>query len=433
MSKLDRFLNFMPPELKADTNPILLALLTAWASSDDNIVTQLQNTQAQLFVKTAGGTYLDRVASNYGVSRPSALGLLDSDFQNLIPNLSLKQKQVTQSFYNTMDVFWGPLFSRANATGTAGQPYNVIPGAVFSLAVDGNAAQSITLLTGDIMIPTQASCAELVNIFNKRFTGITASIITNSATNITSINIRTNTPGPRGSIEFLTGFDVLGFTLNNVNLVIDLPERTVLYQVNAGEIIIELPAIVPTLRRTLLGSHHWHADATLAGPVPPANGIWQGSFFYSRTTNPFTLTSIQGTLESPILVGDVLTEITVTGASNFSAAGGNLIFDFGLANAEYPVKYITVPNSNSILIDPGYSFEHTHSAGATINYLPPTQTNPYKPRIDGQDLAIYLTSPADARTIIEGILQTLAAAGVVINFVVLLPEYEYLLTNPYAD
>jgi hypothetical protein len=432
MSKLDRFLNFMPPELKAQTNPMLLALLTAWAGADDDIVTQLNNTKAQLFVKTAGGTYLDRLASDLGVARPAALGILDSDFQQLIPNLSLRQKQVVQSFYNTIDVFWGPLFSRANQTGSTGEPFNVSPGDEFQLSVDGQPTQTINVLTGDIQIPGSATALEMENIFN-RFTGITVQIIENSSTNSTDISIRTNTPGPRGSVEFFTGFDKVGMTLDYKFRVIDIPQRTVLYQVNAGEIIIELPAVIPTLRRTLEGSHHFHADATLESAILPADGIWQGSFVFSRTQDPFTLTSIAGTLESTILKGDVLNEITVSGASNFPLSGGNLILDFGTDAQEYPLNYITVPNSNTLLINPGYSFQKNHSIGASVNLLAPGQTIPYAPRTDGQDLAIYLTSPADARVIVQNILTTLAAAGIVVTFVVLLPEYNYLIDNPYAD
>ena len=44
---------------------------------------------------------------------------------------------------------------------------------------------------------------------------------------------------------------------------------------------------------------------------------------------------------------------------------------------------------------------------------------------------IYLTSSTQAREVIQGILQTLAAAGVVVNFVIAAPEYKYLIDNPY--
>lgn len=430
-TKLDKFVKFIPKELKPAFNPMLNTLLRAWAGEDDEILTQLKNTKAQLFVKTAEGTYLDRLASNFGVSRPFSLGLLDEDFQQLIPNLSLKQKQISKSFYDTMDVFWGPEFSRANVTSTINQPYNVSAGDSFQIRVDGGPVQTLTLAAGDTRFPGAATAAELVRILN-RFEGITATAVQDPASTAIRIGIRTNTPGTRGSIEFISGFGALGITENFKYRVTNLAQRTVLYQINPGEILIELPAIVPTLRRTLKGSHHFHADSTIESPVPPLNGIWQGSFVYSTDENPFVATSGKATLLQTILKGSVINEITVDDSTPFPASGGKLMFDFGKTEQEYPVNFIAVPNSNTILIDPGYSFDSTHLAGSTVNLLLPNQVTPYKPRKDGTDLAIYLTSPANARDVVQEILKSLTAAGITVSFLVLLPTYTYLIDNPYS-
>lgn len=432
MSILQKYINFMPKELSPESNPMLNALLQAWSGSDDEVLTQLNNTKAQLFVKTAEGNFLDRLASNYGVSRPTALGLLDSDFQKLIPNLSLKQKQVTRAFYDTMDVFWGPLFSRANVLSATIEPFNLSTGDSFTLAIDGGANQIVNILPGDVRIQGQATTAEVIRVFS-RITNLTLQEVTDVTTGNQALNFRTNTPGPRGSIEFLNGFGIFGIVQNFKNLVIDLPQRTVLYQVNAGEVLIELPAVVPTLRRSLFGSHHFHATSALESAIPPANGIWQGSFLYSRSGASFLPTSKKAVLSDTILKGDVLNEITVADSSNIPLGGGALIFNFGKETQEAPVPYITVPNSNTILINPGYSFQQNHLAGSEINFLAPNQSGPYKPRLNGQDLAIYLTSPANARTLVQGILASLAAAGIVVTFLVLLPKYNYIIDNPFAD
>lgn len=429
MSKLDKYIKFIPKELSPQVNPMIHALLEAWSGADEEIMTQLDNTKAQLFVKTAEGTFLDRLASNYGVSRPFSLGLLDEDFQKLIPNLSLKQKQITKAFYDTMDVFWGPLFSRANVTSGNNEPFLYSSGDSLEISVDGGPTQKLTIFPGDIKLVNSATSAEMIRILN-RFQGITTQIVVDPATGENRLNIRTNTPGPRGSIEFISGFGPLGITEGFKNRVTDLDQRTVLYQIDPGSILIELPAIVPTLRRTLKGSHHFHETSAIEPSI--GGTVWQGSFVYSSNEDPFVVTSIKGTLQSSILKGDVLNEITVTGASNFPLTGGKIIMDFGKDNQEEPISYITVPNSNTILIDPGYSFQFTHEIGAEINLLAPNQTTPYKPRINGQDLAVYLTSPANARSVVQEILKTLAAAGITVNFLILLPEYTYLIDNPYA-
>lgn len=432
LSRLEKYFKFLPKELKPSTNPILNALLRAWAGEDEEVLQQLKNTKAQLFVKTAEGTYLDRLASNYGVSRPASLGLLDDDFRELIPNLSLKQKQISKSFYDTMDVFWGPEFSRANVTSTLSEPYAVSPGDSFELSVDGKANQKVNVLAGDIRSPGFAKAEELARIL-RRMDGITVTVVEDSTSSETGVNIRTNTPGARGSIEFISGFGVFGMTQNYKNRVTDLAQRTVLYQINPGEVLIELPASVPSMRRTLKGSHHFHEDATLEPALGTSETVWAGSFLYSTTADPYVVTSTKTTLLGAVLGGDVLTEITVADSSAFPATGGELIFNFGKSNAEQPISYLAVPNSNTILIDPGYSFENTHLAGSTINLLLPDQIAPYSPRINGGDLAVYLLSPVDARTVVQDILETLTAAGVTVDFVILLPTYRYIIDNPYDE
>ena len=109
-------------------NPVINALLRGLSQGDDDIAQELENTKAQLFVATASNQYLDVLASSFGVARPSLLGLPDDSFRQLVPPLSLRAKQVRQSFYNAMDAFWGPEFSRANI--------ETIPGTTEIQAVD---------------------------------------------------------------------------------------------------------------------------------------------------------------------------------------------------------------------------------------------------------------------------------------------------------
>lgn len=432
--KIDRYIRNIPKVYKPGINPVITALLKSWAESDDDIVTQLKNTKSQLFVRTAEGQYLNRLASGLGVSRPNELGLLDSEFQELVPNLSLKAKQIRKIFYDTMDVFWGPLFSRANVTSVNFAPYNISPGDVFRVSIDGAPDVEAKALPGDIANPGAATAEEIANILS-RLEKLTVSIITDQLTGQERLNIRTNTPGARGSIEVksstMVGGGKLDFTLKKFRIT-DLGQRTVLYQLRPRELIIELPAIVPALRRTLRGSHHFHTDATLEPPVPPANGVWAGSFLFAPTGVSYTVTRQSCVLQQTVTEGSVVPTLTVSGADDIPNEPGVLIFDWGRKGEEQPVRYIGRPNANTILLDPGHVFEEDHSIGANINVLLP-DLKPAIPRVSGDDLAIYMTSPAGARVLVQNILKTLAAAGVIINFVVLLPEYQYLCENPYES
>lgn len=336
-----------------------------------------------------------------------------------------------------MDTFWGPLFSRANIQTANTEPFNISVGDHLGISIDNGPVQDIQALAGDIAVNGAATAEEIAAILS-RIEGGTVSVIEDQVTGDKSINIRTDTPGARGSVQVFTtptptmiGTGKLEFSLKK-NRISDLPQRTVLYEIRPRELIIELPAIVPALRRTLRGSHHFHADSTIEPPVAPANGIWQGSFLFSPGGVSYTVTSAKAQIQENLVAGNVYTKVTVDDASDFPNEPGFLIFDWGNSKEEQPVKYIGRPNNSTILLDPGHVFQKTHLNGSYVNVIR-SDLKPAIPRVTGEDLAIYLTSPGGARLIVQDLLKKLAAAGVILNFVILLPDYAYLCDNPYEE
>jgi len=430
--KFEKYKRTIPNLYRPGINPVITAILKAFAKGDDDVVCNLKLTKNQLFTRTGAGQFLDRLGANVGVSRPSALGLLDEDFQELIPNQSLKAKQIRQIFYDNADVFWGPLFSRVNVSTINAETWDLSADDVISVSIDGGPVQDIRVLSTDIAIPGSATAEELANVLS-RVDGATVSIIDSVATGLTTVNLRTDTVGPRGSIQFSesTGLDPLkvDFPVGRRFRITDLEQRTAIYEINSRELIIELPATVPALRRTLRGSHHLHANATIEAPDSTSGEVFQGSFIYGPSTTPYTLTGQSAVLQQDIREGDVLTSITVSD-SDIIPESGFLIFDFGNKQEEQAVGFISVPNANTILLDPSYRFQREHLTGAKIRLLQESLQS-QTPRRNGNDLAFYLTSPAEARLIVQDFLRNLAAEGVILNFEVLLPEYDYLCANPY--
>lgn len=430
---IQRYFRAIPKIMNAQVNPVLNALLQGFAVMDNDITQQLQNTKAQLFVRTAEGTYLDKLANSLGVSRPIGLGLSDQQFQELIPNLSLKAKQIRKTFYETANVFWGPTFIYANTQTLNYAPFNVSPGDAMQVIIDDGATQTIKALTGDIAVPGAATAEEIVAMLS-RLDHVTATVTTDSLTGHEFVTILTQTPGPRGSVNILQssmiGSTKLDFVVGKYQLI-EQSQRVAIYEIRPNEILIEIPAIVPALRRTLLGSAHLHVDGTLSPPEPPGEGIWEGSFLFDPlgTESSTTITGQNCKTQQALVKGSVYTAVTVDSTSNIIAQSGYLMFGLGTPNQEQPIRFRGVPNSKTILIDPSYVFKNTQPVGTSINVL--SSLKPYAPRTDGQDLAVYLTSPSDARAVTQTILASLAAAGVVVTFVVLLPSYKYLIENPY--
>lgn len=430
-----KYLATIPKVFKPEFNPVLRALLLAISESDAELCQQVLNGKDQLFIRTATGEKLAELAQSLGVAKPATLGLTDEEFQELVPNLSLKPKQLKKSFYDTSDVFWGPLFSRANIATNNTATYNLNVGDELTFAIDNAASQTVKVLTGDIAAPGFATAEELVILLSK-LDQVTAEVIEDSITGDKTVNLRTNTPGPVGSIEVFAssgiGTGKVDFTVGKFD-ILDLNQRVAVYNINPNELLVEIPAIVPALRRTLKGSHHFHQDGTLEPPRGIQQGIWAGSFMFNPTGTGgnFTVTGQKAITQQVVNKGQVLTSLSVDDTSGFNVASGTLVFGFGTTAQEVPVGFRGVPNSNTILIDPSYTFANDHPIGTTVNVI--ADQKAYTPTRDGEDLAFYLTSPSGAREVVEDILVTLAAAGIKVRFLVLAPTYKYILDNPYID
>lgn len=433
MAKINKFKNTIPKVYQVGTNPNITAMVRAFANSDDTISEQIENAKEQMFVRTAVGRYLNLLANSMGVSKPIETGLTDTQFQELIPNLTFKPKQVRKIFYDTAEVFWGALYTHANVTSINAETWDLDHGDEIKVSIDGGTTQTIVILESDIETEGAATKEELLSILS-RIKNATASLVEDKIAGDFYINVRSNTLGPRGSVQFLssTGIGVtkLNFTTEKIKLE-SQDQRFSIYEVNPNEITIEIPAIVPTFFPTLKGTHHFHADATIEEPEPTANGIWQGSFLFnpSGSDGNFTITNQFCRTEETLSKGNVYTKVTVTDTELFRDTSGYLIFGFGTEREEQPVKFRGIPNSKTVLLDPSYIFQKDHPSNEAINVI--SALTPTIPRTTGEDLAIYLPSPSRARAKIEDILETLTAAGILIRFIVLAPKYKYLQNNPY--
>jgi len=125
MSKLDRYIktipNMYPTRIQGS---FVRGLVEAWAQENENLVLQIEEAKNQIFVNLASDKYLTALGSNVGVSKPLAANLSDDQFRQLVPVMSFDPKQVLVTMYKLLDIFWGPLFSRANITAQTSEPYN---------------------------------------------------------------------------------------------------------------------------------------------------------------------------------------------------------------------------------------------------------------------------------------------------------------------
>lgn len=101
--------------------------------------------------------------------------------------------------------------------------------------------------------------------------------------------------------------------------------------------------------------------------------------------------------------------LAVTDSTQFPDAPGWLCLGLGYSYQAGPVRYFGRAGSAQLLLDPGYQFPATIPAGATVNLLTgPTPGQPSHPEAG----AFYLCSSPAGRIAAQGIVASMAAAGV---------------------
>lgn len=138
----------------------------------------------------------------------------------------------------------------------------------------------------------------------------------------------------------------------------------------------------------------------------------------------FTVAGVASTINQNINPGSLLTTLNVnTLPEDWPNESGNFILEFGRGNEEGPIRYISKPNDNTLIVDPSFQYTKEHLSGAAINLIRSnTATLPNK---DGSDYAVYITGLAEARTVLQEFIRQVVAAGIVVRFIVVFPEYRF--------
>lgn len=371
MSKLEKFQRFVPSFYKPSTNTNVRGLLYAWSGEDDLIVEAIQNAKEQLFVKYAQLNYLDALGSNVGVFRPTAIGLADAQFRELIPALSFMPKQVRPTIQRILEVFFGvnnPIvqISESNPNEIVIQ----IPSSVPALRRTLRGSLHLHNYSGTIL-----SVDNISKIIQVELDNGTKSLKMDELKDAQfgqdyhSLKILSNTVGSSAFIQFDASIDL---------------------------------SVLDTTKRFMISN------------VPN----YEGSFFpdFTRT---FTLTKARGIIGQNIVAGNLYPTLVMQDASGIPDAPGLICFDFGNESQEADIRYFGRPNNNTLLIDASYEFLKSHSIGSVVNVM----VKPYvRPAINGEDLSIYFVGVTAARILAQQIIESVVAAGVVVRWIIVEPK-----------
>lgn len=183
----------------------LRALLLALAEGDGFISTQVESVRDNLISVTANGKYLDQRAGLYGIVRGQGTGVLDPDFQKLIPLMGMSPKQITEIMLKLIDTIYGPYASHANTTAELEEPYNLEPGWKLIVRVD-DTQKTIEFEATDAANLSAATAEELGRAISQKSDGkLIGSVIFDARTGHRYLNIRSSTIGSQGFVQVLGG------------------------------------------------------------------------------------------------------------------------------------------------------------------------------------------------------------------------------------
>lgn len=144
----------------------------------------------------------------------------------------------------------------------------------------------------------------------------------------------------------------------------------------------------------------------------------------------FVLSSLTTTIGTQIKAGQI--ERTVVLAPNsIPNQEGFVVFDYGTARQEGPIRYLYKPNANTIALDPSYVFNFNHDIGSSITMI--RNKGPHVMSVNGAEFAPYITDTSAARLILEQLILSVKSVGIFIEFLVRFPEQFYATIDVYGS
>lgn len=275
-----RLRSYLTPYLKG---PNVDAVLNALAASNAAyLINNVSAVNDQMYIVSASDRYLDERLAQYGISRPSAVGLSDDAFREI--GIQVKnRKQVRDLINNLLNSVFGDEFVKASNGATTVEPYALEDGDTLIVNFDGNNTATITFKTSEFVNIAAATAQEVADAITAtlRGQGLSSFAISKNDGNGNYVELISSTIGAASSVS------VMGGSAQNVLLFPttipaggNLSTQWTISQGNAG-----------TLKFTWTGG----SDPRL-GKVSVGNyvNIFGGGFASSPNEGSFTITNVQG-------------------------------------------------------------------------------------------------------------------------------------------
>lgn len=153
------------PALKGPGNEALLTAVSTGDQANRNLIERAFN---QLFLTSASGIYLDRLASDSGLIRPDTLGMSD-DLYRKYAIATTASKLTTESALEVLEAFYGEDSVRANISSDLSEPFSLLDGSDLTIVLDRRLIVPVTFNSPDFVNIGAAKAIEVATVITRIF------------------------------------------------------------------------------------------------------------------------------------------------------------------------------------------------------------------------------------------------------------------------
>lgn len=149
------------------------------------------------------------------------------------------------------------------------------------------------------------------------------------------------------------------------------------------------------------------------------------------SSSAFVLSSYTATTTTDIKAGNIVLNLQIQTPNNVPFEQGFLIFDYGLETQEGPVRYLYKASDSIVALDPSYVFRFDHAPGSSITAI--RRKGGHVLSGLGTEYPFYVSDPAAAREVLQGLIADIKSVGVFLRFIVRYPELFYATIDTYGS
>jgi hypothetical protein len=307
-----RLRSYLNPYIRGPGVDAILMGLAAGSSS--YLINNASAVNDQMYIVTAEGQYLDYRLAEFGITRPTNVGLSDEIFTQI--GLQVKnRKQVRDLMDQILDAIFGDEFTKASDPARMLEPYNLQDGDTLIINFDSNTTTTITFSTSQFENIHAATAQEVADVITSTLSaiGVEGTAISQNDGNGNYVNLISNTIGPRSSVT------VLGGSAENV-LLFDAPVNAVGNSTTQWTVTLQPGGF---LRYTWSGGANPNTGDLTDGNYV---NIYGGGFTGSPNAGTYTITQFRGgvvdvayfEVSNPLGVAGIFTQGTNTSVLFFN-------------------------------------------------------------------------------------------------------------------